>query len=595
MMMASISFCPGSGVVVSPFAYAPSPGGRIALFGSGETARVGDGSTSCCWRRTRSRSRSPSSRRRPASSRIRTCWPQDVKAFFEHSLQNFKPQVTIVPARRRGDGPHGTDEASLLEGDRVGLVRLRGRRQPDLRRRATWPTSRLWQAVVDRLEDGATLALASAMALAVSTHTLPVYEIYKVGEELSWKPGLDLFGSLGLDLAIVPHWNNNEGGTEARHQPLLHGRRPLRRAARRCCQPSTVILAIDEHTACVLDLGRSRRASTATARSRSSATRSPRRTPRRVVPALAPASLTPRLTVPMTDPPASADVVLVGARACAGLGAAISLADAGIDVRVLEAEGRVGGRVQTIRAPFADDLYAEAGGEFVDEAHEAVHTFLTATTCACATSQRRRASSGSADRSDAASRCPTWAMRPPAPSSGWIGSRPGWRRASPTHADRGPRRRPRRPLAGSLARRPRAWPGRRRPTSRSGAASTTGSPRSRSRCSSTPATSASGTCRRPTGRLGGCVAGWTGLPVAMAAELANRVHLASAPAGRSSRMRARFASRTGRKARSAASPPASPCSPSRSRRCGVSRSIRPLTRPRVRRWSGWPTDGSSRC
>jgi len=82
----------------------------------------------------------------------------------------------------------------------------------------------------------------------------------------------------------------------------------------------------------------------------------------------------------MTTIPDSADVVVVGA-GLAGLGAAITLADAGFDIQVLEADGRVGGRVLTIRAPFADeryadDLYAEAGGEFVDEAHEAVHQFL---------------------------------------------------------------------------------------------------------------------------------------------------------------------------------------------------------------------------
>jgi monoamine oxidase len=73
--------------------------------------------------------------------------------------------------------------------------------------------------------------------------------------------------------------------------------------------------------------------------------------------------------------PATADVVVVGA-GLAGLGAAIALAEAGLDVQVLEAQSRVGGRVLTIREPFANGLYAEAGGEFVDEGHEAVHQLL---------------------------------------------------------------------------------------------------------------------------------------------------------------------------------------------------------------------------
>jgi len=64
-------------------------------------------------------------------------------------------------------------------------------------------------------------------------------------------------------------------------------------------------------------------------------------------------------------------VIVVGA-GLAGLSAAVTLHRAGLDVRVLEAHGRVGGRVLTLRAPFADDLYAEAGGEFISAAHRAV-------------------------------------------------------------------------------------------------------------------------------------------------------------------------------------------------------------------------------
>ena len=180
---------------------------------------------------------------------------QDVKAFFEHSLQNFKPQVTIVPARRRGDGPHGTDEASLLDGIDGASYVFAGAGSPTYAVRHL-ADSRLWRAVAERLEHGATLALASAMALAVSTHTLPVYEIYKVGAELAWTPGLNLFGSLlGMDLAIVPHWNNNEGGQklDTSHCYMGNDRFDELKAM---LPAETMILAIDEHTACVFDLGR---------------------------------------------------------------------------------------------------------------------------------------------------------------------------------------------------------------------------------------------------------------------------------------------------------------------------------------------------
>lgn len=56
----------------------------------------------------------------------------------------------------------------------------------------------------------------------------------------------------------------------------------------------------------------------------------------------------------------SKKVIVVGA-GMAGLTAAFELMQAGHDVTVLEARMRPGGRVYTIRDPFADGLYAEAG------------------------------------------------------------------------------------------------------------------------------------------------------------------------------------------------------------------------------------------
>jgi monoamine oxidase len=74
-------------------------------------------------------------------------------------------------------------------------------------------------------------------------------------------------------------------------------------------------------------------------------------------------------------PPASADVLVVGA-GLAGLAAAVELARAGTDVQVLEARGRVGGRVQTVREPFDDGLYAEGGAEFISPGHVTLRSYL---------------------------------------------------------------------------------------------------------------------------------------------------------------------------------------------------------------------------
>src|SRR5688500_8032243 len=79
----------------------------------------------------------------------------------------------------------------------------------------------------------------------------------------------------------------------------------------------------------------------------------------------------------MTTIPDEIAVVVVGA-GLAGLATAVTLARAGVEVRVLEAEPRVGGRVLTVRSPFDDGLYAEAGGEFVDGGHQVLHDFLQA-------------------------------------------------------------------------------------------------------------------------------------------------------------------------------------------------------------------------
>lgn len=54
-------------------------------------------------------------------------------------------------------------------------------------------------------------------------------------------------------------------------------------------------------------------------------------------------------------------VVVLGAD-LAGLAAAWELTEAGHHVTLLEARTRPGGRVLTLREPFADGLYAEAGG-----------------------------------------------------------------------------------------------------------------------------------------------------------------------------------------------------------------------------------------
>ena len=69
-----------------------------------------------------------------------------------------------------------------------------------------------WDMIQARHRLGACLTFASSAAIAIGETAVPIYEIYKVGEDPHWIPGLDLLGPFGLRVACVTHWNNTEGG-----------------------------------------------------------------------------------------------------------------------------------------------------------------------------------------------------------------------------------------------------------------------------------------------------------------------------------------------------------------------------------------------
>jgi len=85
-----------------------------------------------------------------------------------------------------------------------------------------------------------------------------------------------------------------------------------------------------------------------------------------------------RLTA-MAAPPRRAGapqkIIVIGA-GMAGLSAALDLIARGHDVTVLEARTRPGGRVFTIREPFADGLYAEGGAMQIFDSHVRVQRYL---------------------------------------------------------------------------------------------------------------------------------------------------------------------------------------------------------------------------
>lgn len=68
-------------------------------------------------------------------------------------------------------------------------------------------------------------------------------------------------------------------------------------------------------------------------------------------------------------------IIILGA-GLAGLSAAYRLTQAGHDVTILEARTRAGGRVHTLREPFADGLHAEAGAMFIPESHDLTMQYI---------------------------------------------------------------------------------------------------------------------------------------------------------------------------------------------------------------------------
>jgi hypothetical protein len=115
-----------------------------------------------------------------------------------------------------------------------------------------WSGSEIPRLLARKLDEGGAVTMASAAALTLGRFTIPVYEIYKVGEAPRWLPGLDLLTPLGLPVAVVPHYDNAEGGNHDTRFCYL-GERRLRVLEAELPE-DVFILGVDGHTALVLDV-----------------------------------------------------------------------------------------------------------------------------------------------------------------------------------------------------------------------------------------------------------------------------------------------------------------------------------------------------
>lgn len=115
-----------------------------------------------------------------------------------------------------------------------------------------WSGTAIDDVLRAKLRTGGIVTFASAAALTLGRCTLPVYEIYKVGEDPRWLEGLDVLSEIGINAVVVPHYNNAEGGH--------HDTRFCYMGERRLSQlegeldDGTWVLGVDEHTALVIDI-----------------------------------------------------------------------------------------------------------------------------------------------------------------------------------------------------------------------------------------------------------------------------------------------------------------------------------------------------
>jgi hypothetical protein len=170
--------------------------------------------------------------------------------FLAKRLAPFRPSVSVLPARGR-EAPSGTEDGAaaeeVLRSDMVFL----GPGSPTYAVRQL-RGSRLWHAVAARHLLGGITVLASAAMVAAGREALPVYEIFKVGEGLHWKEGLDLLGAHGLSLVLVPHWNNRDGGTELDTRRCYLGEERFG-ALLRLLPAGRTVVGVDEGTALFVD------------------------------------------------------------------------------------------------------------------------------------------------------------------------------------------------------------------------------------------------------------------------------------------------------------------------------------------------------
>jgi cyanophycinase-like exopeptidase len=173
-----------------------------------------------------------------------------VGEYMETRLQNYHPQIELVPARNR-NSQFSPDNPEILKPLLQADMIFMGPGSPTYAVRQL-AGSLAWDLVRARHRMGAALVFASAAVIALGACVLPVYEIYKVGEDVNVLPGLDLFADFQLPVSVIPHWNNTDGGDEVDTSRCFVGIERFKQWCNLLPKGQTII-GLDEHTGVIIN------------------------------------------------------------------------------------------------------------------------------------------------------------------------------------------------------------------------------------------------------------------------------------------------------------------------------------------------------
>jgi peptidase E len=115
-----------------------------------------------------------------------------------------------------------------------------------------WAGSSVARIMIDKLTNGGIVTFASAAALTLGKATVPVYEVYKVGQDVQALDGLDILATIGINAALIPHYDNTEGANhDTRFCYLGEARLQMFESL---LDPDTYVLGVDEHTGLIIDI-----------------------------------------------------------------------------------------------------------------------------------------------------------------------------------------------------------------------------------------------------------------------------------------------------------------------------------------------------